>query len=227
MNKVFPKLKGGLIVSCQAQGKSPFNSPNGVSLFAKTAVMSGAIGIRSEGAAKTKAIVRCVNVPVIGLIKSEFPDGTVRITGSMRDVAALVKTGCHIIAIDGTLREREGRAPFHRRHVPHAQLKMSVPASDEVCPRSSSELLFRDEKPSVFRPERSPRVTSRAAYLPGALGARIAGPWACVVETRGLFQTRALPREATVRCRNPAMPGSARWLAASLVVSDSLGPTPA
>jgi N-acylglucosamine-6-phosphate 2-epimerase len=108
MKEIFNLIKRGLIVSCQAEGDDPFNSPEAVTLFAKAAVMGGAVGIRSEGIEKTKFILREVNVPVIGLLKSKFEDGYVRITGSFDNVEQLIKTGCQIIAVDGTFRKREG-----------------------------------------------------------------------------------------------------------------------
>jgi N-acylglucosamine-6-phosphate 2-epimerase len=107
MNDVFQKLKNGLIVSCQAEGNSPFNTPEGVTLFARAAVQGGAAGIRSEGIEKTKMIIKSVKLPVIGLIKSSFDDGYVRITGSFADVEDLLSIGSTIIAIDGTFRKRE------------------------------------------------------------------------------------------------------------------------
>ncbi len=106
-NEIIEKLKGNLIVSCQAEGDSPFNSPEGVTLFAKASIMGGAVAIRSEGIGKTKMILEQTNVPVIGLIKSRFDDGSVRITGSIKDVKELNAIGTHIIAIDGTFRKRE------------------------------------------------------------------------------------------------------------------------
>ncbi|MBU2446948.1 MAG: N-acetylmannosamine-6-phosphate 2-epimerase [Bacteroidetes bacterium] len=107
MKNIFKKLKSSLIVSCQAEGDDPFNSPESVAMFAKAVVMGGAKGIRSEGIDKTKKILESVNVPVIGLIKSKFEDGSVRITGSFDEVKKLIDIGCHIIAIDGTFRKRE------------------------------------------------------------------------------------------------------------------------
>lgn len=108
MNEFFNKIKNGLIVSCQAEGDDPFNSPEGVAMFAKAAMMGGAVGIRTEGFEKTKMIVSKVNLPVVGLIKSRFGDGYVCITGSFSDVEKLIEAGAQIIAIDGTFRKREG-----------------------------------------------------------------------------------------------------------------------
>lgn len=105
---VIEKLRGGLVVSCQAEGDSPFNNPADVAKFAIAAQMGGAVGIRTEGVEKAAAIRNSVALPLIGLVKSHFDDGSVRITGSEADVEALIHVGCDIVAIDGTFRQREG-----------------------------------------------------------------------------------------------------------------------
>ncbi|MFH0734364.1 MAG: N-acetylmannosamine-6-phosphate 2-epimerase [bacterium] len=108
MNEIFRILEKKLIVSCQAEGISPFNNPEGILMFAKAAVLGGAAGIRSEGIEKTQNIINNINVPVIGLVKNTFEDGYVRITGSFKEVEQLLSINCPIIAVDGTIREREG-----------------------------------------------------------------------------------------------------------------------
>jgi N-acylglucosamine-6-phosphate 2-epimerase len=108
MNELFKSIYRGLVVSCQAEGDSPFNNPADVAKFAVCAQMGGAVAIRTEGIEKAKAILEIVHLPLIGLVKSAFPDGSVRITGSEKDVADLIQAGCNIVAIDGTFREREG-----------------------------------------------------------------------------------------------------------------------
>ena len=109
MNKLLRQLKGGVIVSCQSEGDDPFNSdPQYMALFAKAAEMGGAIGIRTQGIEKLKAIKKSVALPVIGLLKSKFPDGTICITGSFNEVEKLIDAGSDFVAIDGTFRMREG-----------------------------------------------------------------------------------------------------------------------
>ena len=109
MNELLKQLKGGMIVSCQAEGDDPFNAnPDYMALFASAAEMGGAIGIRTQGIEKLKAIKRATKLPVIGLLKSQFPDGTVCITGSFNEVKQLIAAGSDIVAIDGTFRKREG-----------------------------------------------------------------------------------------------------------------------
>ena len=108
MNEFLKQLKGGMIVSCQAEGDDPFNAnPEYMALFARAAEMGGAIGIRTQGIEKLKAIKRATKLPVIGLLKSQFPDGTVCITGSFNEVEQLIAAGSDIVAIDGTFRKRE------------------------------------------------------------------------------------------------------------------------
>jgi len=105
-NEIFNSLKNRLIVSCQAESDSPFDSPEDVAKFAIAAVNGGSAGIRSAGIEKTKKILESVNVPVIGLTKSHFEDGLVCITREIDDVKKLLEFGTHIIAIDGTFREK-------------------------------------------------------------------------------------------------------------------------
>lgn len=109
MNEILQKLKNCMIVSCQSEGDDPFNAdPEYMALFARAAEMGGAKGIRTQGIEKLKAIKRAVPLPVIGLLKGKFADGTVKITGSYNEVEQLIAAGSDIIAIDGTFREREG-----------------------------------------------------------------------------------------------------------------------
>lgn len=106
---IFGCMKGGLVVSCQSEGNDPFNAdPAYMALFARAAEMGGACGFRSQGVEKIKSIKEATKLPLIGLLKSQFPDGTVCITGSFRDVEQLIGCGCDVVAIDGTFRERDG-----------------------------------------------------------------------------------------------------------------------
>jgi len=108
MHPLFSKTKNGLLVSCQAEGNSPFNNPEDVAKFAICAQMGGAAAIRTEGIEKARAIRARVSLPLIGLVKTEFEDGSVRITGREKDVKDLMDAGCDMVAIDGTNRQREG-----------------------------------------------------------------------------------------------------------------------
>lgn len=104
---VLEKIKNGLIVSCQAEDDSPFNTPKGVGDFARCAELGGAVGIRSCGIEKSRYIMQNTTLPVICLTKSTFEDGFVRITGSFEEVEALLGINATFIAVDGTYRIRE------------------------------------------------------------------------------------------------------------------------
>ncbi len=96
----------GLIVSCQAEIGSPFNDDESVLNFAKCALMGGANGIRTAGLSRVSKILCEIDLPLIGLIKSTFQDGSVGITINEYDVLNLYNVGCRIIAIDGTVRSK-------------------------------------------------------------------------------------------------------------------------
>lgn len=106
-DQILNKLKGSFVVSCQAEGDDPFNTPQYLSLFAQAAKMGGAKGIRSEGIDKIQGIMNSVDLPMIALLKSKFNDGSVCITGSYDAVDSLAVMSPSMIAIDGTFRERE------------------------------------------------------------------------------------------------------------------------
>ena len=108
INRLFETFKSKLIVSCQAENGFPLDSPQGVLLLAQTVLLGGASAIRSCGLEKVKLLKESIEVPVIGLTKSKFQDGTVRITGSFKEVDSLVQIHTDIIAVDGTHRLREG-----------------------------------------------------------------------------------------------------------------------
>lgn len=110
MNKteLFNKLKGGLIVSCQALPNEPlYQSEGGImKLMAKAAENAGAKGIRAQGVVDIKQIKEYVDLPVIGIIKKEYPNFEQFITVTMDEIDALMAVGSDIIALDCTLRPR-------------------------------------------------------------------------------------------------------------------------
>ena len=139
-------LRNGMIVSCQSEGNDPFNaSPQSMGLFARAAEMGGAVGIRTEGIEKLKAIKAITRIPVIGLIKDKFPDGTVKITGSFSDVERLCDAGCDIIAIDGTFRQRENLtgpdfiAETKRRYGCIVLADIATEAEAKACEQSGAD----------------------------------------------------------------------------------------
>ncbi len=99
-------LKTGLIVSCQAEEGSPFNSPQFIAAFAKAAELGGAVGVRVRDPENVKAVAQIIQLPIIGLTKGTFDSGRVLITPTIDDVLRLVDAGANIIAVDATVRRR-------------------------------------------------------------------------------------------------------------------------
>ena len=140
MHSICKSLKNELIVSCQAEGDSPFNNPADIAKFAIAAKMGGAGGIRTEGLEKTRAVLAAVDLPVIGLIKSSYEDGYVRITGSEKDFSSLTDAGCHIIAVDGTFRKREQKTGPD--FISYIKQKYDVVVLADIATRSEAEACY-------------------------------------------------------------------------------------
>lgn len=104
--EILEKIKGGLIVSCQALPTEPLYDSYIMSKMAWAAYLGGAVGIRANTVVDIKAIKEKVDLPVIAIIKEEYPDSGVYITPTMNEVDALVEVGCEIIALDATKRVR-------------------------------------------------------------------------------------------------------------------------
>ncbi len=102
------RIKGGLIVSCQADPGDPLDDPAIIAALAKAAELGGAVAIRAEGAANIRAVKQAVSVPVIGLCKKRYPDSPIYITPTLNDALAVASAGADVIALDATERRRPG-----------------------------------------------------------------------------------------------------------------------
>lgn len=109
MPTVLDRLRGRLIVSCQAYPGEPLREPDIMAKMAQAAVAGGAAGIRAQGLEDIRRIVEATDVPVTGLWK----DGTdpVFITPTLEHAVAVAEAGAHVVALDGTRRPRpDGRS---------------------------------------------------------------------------------------------------------------------
>lgn len=106
--QLLKQIEHGLIVSCQALEHEPLYTEAGgiMPLMAKAAAQSGAVGIRANTVRDITQIKTVVDLPVIGIIKKDYPGTPMYITVTMAEVDALVSCGTDIVAVQGTSAHR-------------------------------------------------------------------------------------------------------------------------
>ena len=100
------KIKGELVISCQALPGEPLHSPFIMGRMALAAEQAGAKGIRAQGVEDIIEIKKVVDLPVIGIIKRNYDDSDIYITATRKEVEELLETKCEMIALDATSRDR-------------------------------------------------------------------------------------------------------------------------
>jgi N-acylglucosamine-6-phosphate 2-epimerase len=99
-------LPRNLIVSCQALEDEPLHSSFIMSRMALAAYQGGAKGIRANSKVDILAIKEEVDLPVIGIVKRNYPGSAVYITATTKEVDELIESNCEIIAMDATTGSR-------------------------------------------------------------------------------------------------------------------------
>ncbi|EOC1340781.1 N-acetylmannosamine-6-phosphate 2-epimerase [Cronobacter dublinensis] len=132
------QIKGKLVVSCQAQENEPLHSPFIMGRMALAAAQGGAAGIRANSVADIAAIKQQVSLPVIGIIKRDYPGSEVFITATMREVTELMRAAPEMIALDATARARPDGETLEqlvrriRRDFPEVLLMADISDVDEA-----------------------------------------------------------------------------------------------
>lgn len=110
MNKeeFFERIRGQVIVSCQALPGEPLyvEEKSVMYLMARAGKMAGTPAIRTSSIRDVVAIKEETNLPVIGLVKIQYPGFESYITPTMKEVDDLVNAGSDVIALDCTMRKR-------------------------------------------------------------------------------------------------------------------------
>lgn len=106
--EIIEKIKGNLIVSCQALKGEPLylGEKTVMHLMARAAKQAGACAIRTNGVMDVLAIKEETKLPVIGLIKQNYEGFEPFITPTMLEIDQLVEAKADVIALDCTLRPR-------------------------------------------------------------------------------------------------------------------------
>ncbi|MUV37227.1 N-acylglucosamine-6-phosphate 2-epimerase [Lentibacillus sp. JNUCC-1] len=131
------KLPNDLIVSCQALEDEPLHSSFIMSKMALAAKEGGAKGIRANSKDDILAIKGEVDLPVIGIVKRDYPGSDVYITATAREVDELVESGCEVIAMDATFGERPEKSlaelvAYVREAAPDVELMADIATVEEA-----------------------------------------------------------------------------------------------
>lgn len=102
-------IEGKLIVSCQALENEPLHSSFIMSKMALAAAQGGACAIRANSLPDVQTIMETVDLPVIAIIKRDYPGSDVYITPTLKEVDELMVANPAMIALDGTGHERPGQ----------------------------------------------------------------------------------------------------------------------
>ncbi len=96
------RLRGRLIVSCQALPHEPLFGADIMARLAVAAEGGGAAGIRANSPVDIAAIRAVTALPLIGLSKIDVPYFDVYITPTLADARAVAEAGADVIALDAT-----------------------------------------------------------------------------------------------------------------------------
>ena len=158
-------LKGKLIVSCQALPQEPLHSSFIMGRMARAAKEGGAAGIRANTKEDIKEIQEVTGLPVIGIVKRDYPDSAVYITPTMKEIEELMEVKPEIIAIDATGALRPGNVTladfFHQIKEKYPEQKLMADCS------TIEEAFFADELGFDFI------GTTMVGYTPQSNGMKI------------------------------------------------------
>jgi N-acylglucosamine-6-phosphate 2-epimerase len=115
---VLERLRGKLVVSCQAPPGHPLADLNLIVALCRCAAEGGAAGLRVDGTDGVQAVRAAVDLPVIGLRKTwdgvhRLSGGRPAITPALGDAVALAAAGADIVALEATSELHQEHAAEH------------------------------------------------------------------------------------------------------------------
>lgn len=143
MEKSIESVYHKLIVSCQALSEEPLHSSFIMGRMAVAAKEGGAGGIRANSVEDIEEIRKNVDLPIIGIIKRDYPDSAVRITPTIREVDELMQIKPDVIATDATCRIRPDGKKLEEFY---AEVREKYPQQLLMADSSTmEEMLYADE----------------------------------------------------------------------------------
>lgn len=106
--EILDAIHGKMIISCQAVEGEPLyvEEKSIMYLMARAAKQAGTPAIRTSSIRDVVAIKEETELPVIGLVKIQYPGYEEYITPTMKEVDDLTAAGADVVALDCTLRKR-------------------------------------------------------------------------------------------------------------------------
>lgn len=158
-------LKGQLIVSCQALPQEPLHSSFIMGRMARAAKEGGAAGIRANTKEDIKEIQEVTGLPIIGIVKRDYPDSAVYITPTMKEIEELMEVKpeirCHRCHRSPAPWKYDAGGLFHQIKEKYPEQKLMADCS------TIEEALFADELGFDFI------GTTMVGYTPQSKGLKI------------------------------------------------------
>jgi N-acylglucosamine-6-phosphate 2-epimerase len=104
LSNTWQRLRGGLIVSCQALPDEPLYGSSIMVAVARAAATGGAAGLRANGSADIVAIRAVLDLPIIGLDKAQMERTPAYITPTLGHARGVMEAGADMVAVDATAR---------------------------------------------------------------------------------------------------------------------------
>ena len=112
MNDFLERVRGRLIVSCQARVGWAMYGAEIMAAFARAAEEGGAAGIRANAPENVAAIRKATSLPIVGLNKIWDEAYGVYITPTFGSARAVIEAGASVVALDATGHSRPGGRTF-------------------------------------------------------------------------------------------------------------------
>ncbi|WP_260704760.1 N-acetylmannosamine-6-phosphate 2-epimerase [Edaphobacter flagellatus] len=126
------RLKGKLIVSCQADRGDPMDHAETIIRLAAAVLRGGAEGLRAEGAERIRAFRALSPAPILGMAKTWDAQGEVYITPTFALARDVNDAGADMIALDCTRRRLSEAEPWPEM-VKRIQIELQRPVLGDIA----------------------------------------------------------------------------------------------